>query len=633
MPSFNTKSSTRLAVLALLLGAARVIAAGAEDAPAVTHTPIQLTPATSAGIRAVTPEIAASTAAQRETWRLKLVHTARPKKACYTATYPETQWREVACTIPPHRFFGPRRGPMLDTVGNGNDYVAQPASPITLANGSFDSVTNATSLATQGAGTGGVNGNNFFTLQLNSNFFTTSVCSGGASSCKGFAQFVYDNSSSSAYIQYWLVSYGSAACPGGWSAYGGDCVRNASNGVAAPMALSVADLHDMKLTGSAASGGSLMLYVGGSMVSTPGDDILPDLASNWGDAEFNVFGDGGGGQAVFNSGATLVVRTQVETGSNILPDCVIGGWTLETNNLNLVSTPTVVPKQQYPSIVFDESNAAGTSSASCSTSVGDTHVTTFDGLYYDFQASGDFILADAGPDFIVQARQESGAKVFNNPNVTMNTAVAVRMGANRIAIYDDPPRVLINGKLTSVADNAIVTLPGDVYLMRGGSAYVVTRATGEMMRAQLYNGWLDVTVGLGHRPRANTHGILASPSNVALAMRNGTQLRQPVSAVDLYQRYAPSWLVQPKESLFAEQTVKYVAPAKLFYASDLAPQVYEQARAACAAAGVTDGTHLDACTLDAAVLKNTIAVKAFTHAIPPRIALRPVGPISAIEPK
>ena len=64
-----------------------------------------------------------------------------------------------------------------------------------------------------------------------------------------------------------------------------------------------------------------------------------------------------------------------------------------------------------PSLVFKESNVAGSTQTTCAgaVTVGDTHITTFDGLYYDFQASGDYVLAQDGYDFIVQARQASGA--------------------------------------------------------------------------------------------------------------------------------------------------------------------------------------------------------------------------------
>ena len=105
------------------------------------------------------------------------------------------------------------------------------------------------------------------------------------------------------------------------------------------------------------------------------------------------------------------------------------------------------PRKKYPSIIFDEGNAA--TPASCATSLGDPHITTFDGLYYNFYVTGDYVLADAGPDFIVQAREEFGAKVFNNPNVSMNTAVAVKMGSNRVLIYDSPEQIVVNGKTTN----------------------------------------------------------------------------------------------------------------------------------------------------------------------------------------
>jgi len=49
-------------------------------------------------------------------------------------------------------------------------------------------------------------------------------------------------------------------------------------------------------------------------------------------------------------------------------------------------------------------------------SLGDTHLNTFNGLHYDFQASGDFLLAEegpteAGPNFVVQPNQVCSAQL------------------------------------------------------------------------------------------------------------------------------------------------------------------------------------------------------------------------------
>ena len=595
---------------------------GVTPAPATTQ-PVE--PATPNTVHLLPAAITQAEKAQREAWRIQMLHAPRKKGACYTANYPDTQWHEVPCKAPPHHVFPPHAGSHIETVGNGvTDYVANPTSPITLADGSFDAVSTS-GVQTQNAASGGVNGTNMFSLQLNSEYFPTTQCTSALGpKCRGWVQFVYDNSARDAYVQYWLLNYDftpfTGTCPSPWQPDVGYCVQTAqTSSTLFPMLATAGDLKDMSVTGS---GAGVTVYWNGAMISAPDFGIIPDLASNWSDAEFNVFGDGGGGQAVFTGPTTITVRVQVETGTNIAPSCVPASYTGETNNLNLISTPTMEPKKQYPSIIFDEGSA--TTAQSCATSIGEPHITTFDGLYYNFYASGDYILTDAGPDFIVQARQELAAKVFNNPNVTMNTAAAVLMGSNRVLIYDSPERVVVNGKATKVANNQIIDLPGGVYLMHVGPLYVVSRETGEMLRVQLYNGWMDIMVGLGHRARSSAHGLMASPSKTALSLRDGTVLKEPVSANDLYQRFAKSWLAQPNESLFTEHPVAFAVPAKLITAADLDPAARAKAHAACAAAGVIDPAHLDSCTLDTAVFKNTVAINAFTHAITPRIALNPV---------
>src|SRR5208282_3388003 len=56
--------------------------------------------------RAVTEQESASqlaTEVERESWRKTILKTPRPKKGCFTAAYPETEWREVPCKTPPHK--------------------------------------------------------------------------------------------------------------------------------------------------------------------------------------------------------------------------------------------------------------------------------------------------------------------------------------------------------------------------------------------------------------------------------------------------------------------------------------------------------------------------------------------------
>jgi hypothetical protein len=105
------------------------------------------------------------------------------------------------------------------------------------------------------------------------------------------------------------------------------------------------------------------LAVGSSLYTAKGNNYFPDLGQNWQAAEFNVFGDGGGSEAVFNSGSTIVVMTSVNNGTTSAPSAVEEGFTGETNNLTLTGTP-VVSGGTSPSIEFTESNAGFTLSVS-----------------------------------------------------------------------------------------------------------------------------------------------------------------------------------------------------------------------------------------------------------------------------
>jgi hypothetical protein len=212
----------------------------------------------------------AEEAAKREAWRAIIARTPLPKKGCFTALYPSTEWQEAPCGPPsqypnrpqPHGGHGLHR---LDAVvGDRNDYSAQVFHPgnlggtfehsaqvsgsISSAVGSFDSVTPATITEsgpwwTQehcpppdgGGGScrptepcihpdhgGGDGGNvwctvptaNAFTLQLNTHPFLTTACQGGAE-CYGWQQFIFSQDQCNGpcvFMEYWLLNFG-ASCP------------------------------------------------------------------------------------------------------------------------------------------------------------------------------------------------------------------------------------------------------------------------------------------------------------------------------------------------------------------------------------------------------------------------------------
>jgi hypothetical protein len=352
-----------------------------------------------------------------------------------------------------------------------------------------------------------------------------------------------------------------------------------------------------------AGGDSATLWVSGTPYAVTGDNAV-NAAAGWQIAEFNVFGDGGnsagGGQASINSGSTIVPRTKVIYRGTAPPVCVAQGFTAETNNLSFgPSAPTA--SQPGPALIFDESSAGGvTSNCAAATSVGDTHLATFNGLFYDFQASGVFVLAQVDPDFVVQTRQVSGAPTW--PNADVNNAVATRMGKTQVAICLAPARLAVDGKIADLGDGQSLSLPGGVDVKRKGNVYLITGDSGDSVRAEVNPSWINVSVGLGRWP-ATVRGLIANANgNVnEIETRDGIVLANPFSFADLYHRYADSWRVPSNESLLrvcGDREIENGITTKTFYANDLDPTLYERARAVCIAAGVKVGPLLDACTLD-----------------------------------
>ena len=163
-------------------------------------------------------QVSAEELKRRDDWRVNISQLALPKKGCFEASYPNNQWREVACVAAPNYPQPPKRGPRPLVVGNANDVSPQaPSGNISTAIGSFDNVSSGISESGQINNTGNAI-NNAYTLQLNTNFFTSSVCNTSAdpSVCKGWEQFVFENNGTTGriFIQYWIIKY-NKACPAG----------------------------------------------------------------------------------------------------------------------------------------------------------------------------------------------------------------------------------------------------------------------------------------------------------------------------------------------------------------------------------------------------------------------------------
>ena len=381
-----------------------------------------------------------SEAQRRLQWQREIAKVPLPSKGCFSASYPAQEWREVACAAPSKYPNQPGTPPLPNNVGNGNSVHAQSSGLISSATGSFDSVTPATVTAS-----GPRRGNptppapDAFSLQLNTQFFQPLACANVAG-CYGWQQFIYSRYQCTPgpciFIEYWLFNFG-ATCPTGWLSLGSGnaCYLNSPSTNAPAMA--AADLQQAALTAKAAGGPGgtdeiRLITAGGTATAATSTNLL-QLEQHWNGVEWNVVGDCCLSRVDFSAATSIVARVTLNDGSTNAPTCVVGGFTAEANNLNF-GPNAPVRSGAGPALMFMQSDPGGSLATNCAaaTSFGDTHLNTFNGLLYDFQASGDFVLLQADPEFVVQVRQVSGAP--NWPDASVNKAVATLMGKTQPAL-------------------------------------------------------------------------------------------------------------------------------------------------------------------------------------------------------
>lgn len=323
-----------------------------------------------------------------EDWR-RLMARSLPSTGCHTASYPSTQWQDVPCTTAPKRphLRSPAAG------GSSGDFSAfVTTGNISSATGLFDQVTGVTSESDPA-------GQNSFSLQLNPNSFSPTIagppvggkrglplCSVAVGCIGGAEQFVYsnlgcDSGTSCVFIQYWLLGHGTP-CPTSptianntWTfspAIGNGvqgCFINGNARTVSPNP-TITELAQMRLTGNAtpAAQSATMEIVPGKLDSTidPGDFL--GIGANWTIAEFNVVAECCAEQATFNPGSTIYVRTIVNNGTQNAPTCIQGGFTAESNNLNLIYGCETMGGAS-PAIMFTESNATSGANGAITTLV------------------------------------------------------------------------------------------------------------------------------------------------------------------------------------------------------------------------------------------------------------------------
>lgn len=328
-------------------------------------------------------------AAAKQVWRDTMHTVAAPGEGCFHASYPSTEWQKVQCEAPPaYRSAVPRHHNYTDTVGNGSDYVAAApsGSHFSLVAGSWPTVSGVTSEKTVnvpfgGGESDGITGKNQYTVQVNSNFAHTAACK-TFTKCLAWVQWVISTDApvslssgklsgkTEVFIEYWLIDYGAssgASCPSGYLNAGADsegpgvdCVQNTAATAIVSGQLPITDLASLQLSGAATTGSTdkaTATYDSEAYTASVSDSTT-DIASGWTQAEYNIFGNAGGAQAKFNTGASLTAKVALTYGSTTAPVCeppsAIDGTTGETNNLNAKSCTATGGSS--PNITFVESD-------------------------------------------------------------------------------------------------------------------------------------------------------------------------------------------------------------------------------------------------------------------------------------
>ncbi|MFD1508058.1 VWD domain-containing protein [Lacimonas salitolerans] len=237
---------------------------------------------------------------------------------------------------------------------------------------------------------------------------------------------------------------------------------------------------------------------------------------------------------------------------------------------------------------------------------GDPHLQTLDGVGYDFQAAGEFVLlqsADAG-DFMLQARM-----VPVGTDVSVNQAIATNLDGTAVMVdANDATPLHIDGTATALADGESVAV-GNGRVFRNGDTYVIAYPGADgvvndgdsQVLIRVHDGRLDLDVRLNDELMGTLEGLLGDGDGNAandIALADGTVLARPLTFAELYGAYRDDWRVDNlNQSLFTYDAGESLAgfydasfPGALVSLDTLDPGVRAAAEAAAQDAGLVPGT-------------------------------------------
>ncbi len=244
-------------------------------------------------------------------------------------------------------------------------------------------------------------------------------------------------------------------------------------------------------------------------------------------------------------------------------------------------------------------------------SFGDPHLTSADGVQFDFQAAGEFdAIASHDGRLRVQVRSEP---LGDSGLITVNTAIAALVDGDRIGIYPgkghDEATIRVGGKAV-LGDPLARALPGGGTLERSGSEITLRWRDGTAMSITAFGGRVDYAftpapdIGPG---LIGLHGSQDGQPENDVASREGTVLVPGAADFQarLYAEFANSWRIDGAASLFdyakGTSTATFTdrsMPRAIATVDTLDGAVRAAAEATCRAFLMQQGAALDACILD-----------------------------------
>ena len=252
---------------------------------------------------------------------------------------------------------------------------------------------------------------------------------------------------------------------------------------------------------------------------------------------------------------------------------------------------------------------------------GDPHLTTLDGLHYDFQAGGEFVLTESlDGRFLVQAR------FVPFSSISLFEAAGIRIG-ERVISYHEKAGIFVDNEPILIDSGTSIELEDGIRIDRLRSRYSISSPIGVNITLNpsgitVQSTYVNAMVGL----LGNFDG---DPKNDLLTADG----RRIGGEVTLYGIFADSWRIDPEDSLLlyldGESPDSYDTNGQPNFPSveDFSNQQISGAETVCADVGFTGGQLLEDCIYDYLVTGDRDLVTGYVEFEEPKLVAGTLGEI------